>query len=661
MPRKDDRITAYLSTDAVPDNISLTEIAQQPEFYKVPRRFGSIPVDELPLGCDINEQYYKIYPKVLLPFQKAQRITFGHPNLEPNRLFWGDNLHVMRMLPSNSIDLIYIDPPFFSGKEYSIIFGDQNEVRSFSDIWEAGMPSYIIWLNARILEMKRILKPNGIIYVHLDWHALHYVKVELDKIFGYDNFIAEIIWERSHTRSSISRNFRKAHDTILKYVKGKEYKFNQQYKSLSDASLKLYKYRDKIGRYRLVPLLVSGVRNGETGKPWRGIDPNKHGKNGMHWVTKHTNLETYEKEGRLVWPRKKGGLPQLKYYLPEKDSVPISDVWTEIGIIEAGSDEFIGYPTQKPESLLRRIIENSSNEGDVVADFFCGGGSFPTVAQKLNRRWIACDQSRVAVAITQGRIETIYEENIKNLLTPVPDISLEYWGTYEIPALVDLSDNEFRSFIISAYGGRLSSAGVYIHGFKREIPLFVGSSSQEKQVTKDDVINFAHEIVTKKGSKRGTMLAWAFSPSARIAVEKLLAEGNPEVDLIQISPIEIESPEFREHVTRLHNEYESLLTFILPPEVRLSIKRIGSLTYYFDASESIALNNGSRIINVRWDFNFKGRFTPTKGFAFGRDKHGNPLYKVNHTFERTGNINIACRIQDDLGGEKIYSQILNVF
>jgi hypothetical protein len=174
-----DRITEYVTTDAVPENIPKTDIAKQPEFYKIPRRFGSIPLDELPLGCDKDEQYYKIYPRVSLPFQKAQRVTFGYGELDPNRLFWGDNLHVMRMLPSKTLDLIYIDPPFFSGRNYNMIFGDQNEVRSFTDIWEGGMPGYLIWMNARLLEMKRLLKATGSIYVHLDWHAAHYVKIKV--------------------------------------------------------------------------------------------------------------------------------------------------------------------------------------------------------------------------------------------------------------------------------------------------------------------------------------------------------------------------------------------------------------------------------------------------------------------------------------------------
>ena len=237
MNAKDERIDEYTDEEVVEEVIPKIETPIQKDFYKIPPRFGSIPIDELPLGCDPDKQYYKIYPRVALPFQQADKVSFGHPNLEPNRLIWGDNLHVMRMLPTNSIDLIYIDPPFFSGTTYNVLFGDQNEIRSFSDIWEGGMPTYLIWMNARLLEMKRLLKSNGVIYVHLDWHASHYVKIEMDKIFGYDNFIAEIVWERSHSRSSLSRNFRKAHDVILKYSKGEDYTFNQQFKGLSEASL----------------------------------------------------------------------------------------------------------------------------------------------------------------------------------------------------------------------------------------------------------------------------------------------------------------------------------------------------------------------------------------------------------------------------------------
>ncbi|PIU88044.1 MAG: hypothetical protein COS65_31500, partial [Armatimonadetes bacterium CG06_land_8_20_14_3_00_66_21] len=137
----------------------------QEEFWRPPVRFGAVPVEKEPLGWDRRKGFRKLFPQVMLPFQVVERVQLGHPELEPNRLFWGDNLHVMRQLPSESIDLIYIDPPFFSGRQYNVIFGDQNELRSFSDIWEGGMPGYLIWLNARLYEMKRLLKKTGSIYV----------------------------------------------------------------------------------------------------------------------------------------------------------------------------------------------------------------------------------------------------------------------------------------------------------------------------------------------------------------------------------------------------------------------------------------------------------------------------------------------------------------
>lgn len=190
------------------------------------------------------------------------------------------------------------------------------------------------------------------------------------------------------------------------------------------------------------------------------------------------------------------------------------------------------------------------------------------------------------------------------------------------------------------------------------MPLFVGSSKQNSRVTKSDVLNFAEEITKTKGKFQGIMLAWSFAPSARIAVEKLIQEGNLGVELVQISLIDIESPEFRGHVTKLHNEYESLLKFILPPAVIVNHKRLKSTTYEFDATESISINEGSSIVNVQWDFEYLGRFTPTQGFAYGGDSKSKPLYNVQYKFEHLGEITIACRVQDDLGGEKIYTETM---
>ncbi len=609
----------------------ITKLPEQTDFYKVPRRFGSIPVDELPLGCDKKEQYYKIYPRISLPFQKVERISFGHPEFEPNRLFFGDNLHVMRMLPSESIDLIYLDPPFFSGRNYNVIFGDANEVRSFTDIWEGGMPGYLTWLNARLLEMKRLLKPTGSLYVHLDSHASHYVKCELDRIFGYDHFLCEIIWKRiSSGRKARSYKWLSVNDTILLYEK-QEHNISSQYAPYSEKYLTRYTEEDEHGKY--------------------------------YW----DNIGTYSKErldmliaqGRVRFPENTNAKPRIKNYLHEGKGVIVDNIWTDIPPVNSQSKDRIGYPTQKPEALVERIIEASSNEGDVVADFFCGGGTTLVSAQRLGRRWIGCDISRIAVAITADRVTSIAMQSnnggkpaVQQTIVPSPDISMEYWGIYEIPSLTKLNDNEFRSFVVSAYNGRPASDEDEVHGYKEGIPLYVGPSSQDTPITKEQVMGFAKTVRTKKGKNRGIMLAWAFAPSAQTAAARLEDEKKVSVEFVKLTLIPIESEEFRKHITTKHKEYSDLLVFILPPEVRVKYKRTAPLTYEVDISESTSVNIGGKIINVQWDFDYDGKFVSTQGYSFIRSDKNLPKLSVTYTFTTAGPKKIACKVQDDKGGER---------
>ncbi|MFZ3122722.1 MAG: site-specific DNA-methyltransferase [Thermodesulfovibrionales bacterium] len=607
------------------------EIPKQEEFYKLPRRFGSVPVDEAPLGWETvvkpaetkRTRFENVYPRISLPFQEVDKVSFGYsdlpldtekhrPDLFPkgaNRLFFGDNLHVMRQLPSSSIDLIYIDPPFFSGRNYNILFGDKNEVRSFTDIWEGGMPGYLIWLNARLYEMKRLLKPTGSIYVHLDWHASHYVKVEMDKIFGYDNFRNEIIW-KYESGGRAKNNFSKKHDIILRYSKGITWKFDTKE--------------------------ISAPRSEK-----------RH----------HHMKKNIDEEGRIFHTIKSAG-KIYKYYADE--NVPPSDVWDDIGHLQQKDPERIGYPTQKPEKLLERIILASSNEGDVVADFFCGGGSTLAVAQRLNRRWIGSDQSRIAVAITADRITRLVEEKIGKLF-PVPDFIIEHWGIYEVPGLGSLKPEQFREFVIKAYNGRVDNTGSkYIHGIKGGVPIYVGSPDYKSRLDKDEVVEFAKAILTERKRNHGIMLAWNFSRLAKQAAEKLAARENVRLDFVRLEMVNIESPEFRKHVAEKHPDYDNLLTFVQPPEIRVGIKRLAPLTYQFDVAESLSLNPEGRIINVQWDFDYRSRFSSTPGYSFIRGKNKEPVLAVPFKFEKAGKKKIACRVQDDQGGESTWIDELEV-
>jgi DNA modification methylase len=593
-PLKGEFVAAPAAVDA---DERVDALPQQEEFWRPPTRFGSVPVEKEPLGWDRRKGFRKLFPAVSLPFQVVERVAFGHSTLEPNRLIWGDNLHVMRQLPGESIDLIYIDPPFFSGRQYNVIFGDQNELRSFSDIWEGGMPGYLIWLNARLYEMKRLLKKTGSIIVHCDHHASHYIKAELDKIFGHESFINEIVWCYKSGGASPKRYFSRKHDSLLFYARGKSYCFNPQQEKSYNREFKPYRfagvqeYQDEIGWYTLV---------------------------GM------------------------------------------KDYW-EIDMVGRTSSERIGYPTQKPKKLLDRIVSGCSPDGGLVADFFCGGGTTPSVAQRLGRRWLACDQSRVAVAITADRLTRQVEEETGRMFD-APDFTIEHWGVYEARRLAEAPPDQFRAFILRACGAVPQGIEDGIHGYKGAIPVWVGEPEQKKAVTATDVQAFANAMrktlrYKQDNLRDGIMLAWAFRPDATEAAERLRRLEQTDLNFIRLDMIRIDSPRFREHVTTLstdHADYGNFLTFVQAPRVEVGYKRIAARTYKLDVSETAVMNSGARIINVQWDFDYGKRFSSTPGYSFVRGSDKEPELRAQYEFPTPGKRRIACKVQDDMGGEGLW-------
>lgn len=572
----------------------------QEEFWKPPTRFGSVPVEKEPLGWDRRRGFRKLFPQVMLPFQVVERVQFGHPDLDPNRLFWGDNLHVMRQLPSESIDLIYIDPPFFSGRNYNVIFGDQNELRSFSDIWEGGLPGYLIWLNARLYEMKRLLKKTGSIVVHCDHHASHYIKVEMDKIFGHECFLNEIVWQYK-TGGMSKRWLGRKHDVLFAYVRSDRYKFNPQ----KEKSYLSHKYG-------------------------------------------FSNIEIKQDDGG--------------YYT----EVGMRDVW-DIAALRGNQPETIGYPTQKPEAILERLVHLFTDSGDVLADFFIGGGTTAAVAQRLGRRWIACDQSRVAVAITADRLTRQVEEQTGKLF-PVPDFTVEHWGVYEARRLADAPADQFRAFVLRAFGAVVEGHETGIHGYKGAIPVWVGEADQKKAVTAADVQAFANAMrktlrYKQDNLRDGIMLAWAFRPDAVEAADRLRRLEQTDLNFIRLDMIRIDSPRFREHVTALSTDnadYQNFLTFVQPPRVEVGYKRISTRTFKFDVSETAILNAGAKIINVQWDFDYGKRFSSTPGYSFVRGKNKEVALQAQYEFPDGGKKRIACKVQDDMGGEGLWTAEIEV-
>lgn len=385
-----------------------------------------------------------------------------------NKLFYGDNLQILRSrIPANSIDLIYLDPPFNSKADYNILFkestGEESaaQIQAFSDFWhwdtaareafeylalsnqvndkvasladalhrllgKNDMSAYLFMMTIRLIELHRVLKPKGCLFLHCDPTASHYLKLVLDAIFEPENFRNEIIWKRTSAHNDAKR-CGAVHDTILFYSKSTDYVWHPERVELSqdykeefldqyDEELKQwYKRADLTG-----PGAVKG--NSESGKPWRGINPTK---NGRHWAISNwarelagvgenesvqKALDKLDKKGMIHWPKKEGGMPRLRVYEDQLGGMPPQDVWNDIRPLHNLSPERLGYPTQKPVALLKRIIEAASNPGDWILDPFCGCGTAIEAAELLHRHWIGIDITWLAINLIKGRTRKMFPD-----------------------------------------------------------------------------------------------------------------------------------------------------------------------------------------------------------------------------------------------------------
>jgi DNA modification methylase len=321
-----------------------------------------------------------------------------------NRLILGDNLEILKSMESDSVDLVYLDPPFFSNRNYEVIWGDTGEIRSFQDRWAGGVSHYIDWLKERVSEMHRILKPTGSIFLHCDWHADAYIRVHiLDRIFGVKNLVNEISWKRSSNPHNDARqgakHFGRITDIIFFYAKNIEkFVFYPQFERYrSDYVASSYRYVDADGRRFKASELSAAKPGGNTSYEWHGYKPPQ----GRYWAYSKENMDEYERKGLIYFSPK--GRPYLKRYLDEMPGSSINNFWDNCGF--RNRNERIGYPTQKPEALIERIIKCATNEGDIVLDPFMGGGTTIAVANRLNRQWLGIDQSPMAVKVTEFRLQ----------------------------------------------------------------------------------------------------------------------------------------------------------------------------------------------------------------------------------------------------------------
>ena len=353
------------------------------------------------------------------------------PNVTNRTMWTGDNLDVLRGLNSESVDLIYLDPPFNSNRDYEAPIGSKAAGAAFRDTWtlsdvdeawhgeiaeqspsvyaaidNAGivhgksMKSYLIMMAVRLLEMRRILKLTGSLYLHCDSTACHYLKALLDSVFGPDGFRNEIIWQRTSAHNDPTR-FGRVHDVILYYGRSSSVTWNSQYTKPDEAYYTAHDFeRDADGRLYRKRDLTAPSHGRDSGRyEWKGKYPSK----GRMWSYTQDNMRRLEEEGRIVYTRT--GMPRLKIYTDSLRGVQVQDVWADSGLwLNAGSRERVGYPTQKPLALLDRIIKASTNEGDVVLDPFCGCATACVSAESMHREWIGIDLSPLAARLVEARL-----------------------------------------------------------------------------------------------------------------------------------------------------------------------------------------------------------------------------------------------------------------
>jgi DNA modification methylase len=442
--------------------------------------------------------------------------------LETGVIHCADNLATLAQMPDACVDLVYLDPPFFSNRFYEVIWGDEAEVRSFEDRWEGGVNVYLEWMEARLRHLHRVIKPTGALYLHCDSAAGHYLKVMADGIFGKANFRNELIWQRALAKGDAKRKFSANHDTILGYGQTKKTYFAPAHREPDEEYIARFRYNDQDDRgpYRLAPLDSPNPRPNLTYE-YKGYAPPKKG-----WRVSREVMERLDAEERLAFPTKPDGRIARKHYLDEQDGPMVGDVWTDIPPLQAASAERLGYPTQKPEALLARIIEAGCAPGGIVLDPFCGCGTTIAVAEKLQRQWIGIDISRQAVEIIKLRMNKLAASpKVIGLPTSTADLRL-------------LGPFEFQHWVIQRVMGTPSPRDVWDSGidgysFFEDLPIQV---KQRERVGPSDVENF--EVAVERSKKhRGYLVAFSFTKGAREERARARRAGKAEIVLVEVGDI----------------------------------------------------------------------------------------------------------------------------
>jgi adenine-specific DNA-methyltransferase len=466
-----------------------------------------------------------------------------------NRLVWGDNKLVMASLLQEfkgKVDLIYIDPPFDVGADFSmsVAIGDEQEavqkeqstleMVAYRDIWGKGTDSFLQMIYERLVLARELLSDKGLIYVHMGWVVSHQVKSILDDVFGNTQFLNQVIWKRQAAHSDIgqgSKHLGRLHDVILLYSKSEEFTWNMQYEPYSeDYITKFYKHLEPKTNRRYALDNTSGPGGASKGNPhyeFRGVT--------KYWRYSQERIEKLYSEGRLE-QSKSGGDWRYKRYLDEMPGVSIQDLWTDVSAIQSASLEGTGYATQKPEKLLERIINLASNEGDLVADFFCGSGTTGAVAERLGRKWIMADLGRFAIHTSRKRLielqRTLHKEGKPYRAFDVYNLGRyerQWWQQERLQG----ADTEHRRVILEFFSAEVltSTPSPLLHG--RKAGAFCHVDGIDSMFTRDEAKAVA-QATAAAGGRECYCLAWEFEMDLHLLVNALATELGVKLKLIQI-------------------------------------------------------------------------------------------------------------------------------
>jgi adenine-specific DNA-methyltransferase len=459
-----------------------------------------------------------------------------------NRLIWGDNKLVMASLLQEfkgKVDLIYIDPPFDVGADFTMdvpigdgketVGKDQStlEMVAYRDMWGKGTDSYLHMMFERLTLMKELLSEKGSIYVHCDWHVSHLLRGVLDEVFLAENFHNELIWKRTSAHSD-SATFGQNHDNLLFYSKTKTFTWNNPKTAYEEWYVeRYYRYKEPNGRrFMSDNLSAAGLSGGGYHYTWKG----KKG----HWRCPESTMARLDSEGRIFYTE--NGIPRLKRFLDEMDGLPVQTLWDDIQSVVSWSPEAVNYSTQKPEGLAERIIKASSNEGDLVADFFCGSGTTGAVAERLGRRWLMCDLGRFAIHTTRKRMielqRRLYSEGKPYRAFDVYNLGRyerQWWQKDRLKG----AEEEHRRVVLEFFRAEVltNTPSPLLHG--RKAGAFCHVDGIDSIFTREEAKAVA-QATAQAGGRECYCLAWEFEMELRQHCLALEAELGVKLKLIQI-------------------------------------------------------------------------------------------------------------------------------